>query len=132
MVSSLFSVPVSGLRAAESRLFASANNTANQFSTSQQVRGETVAKPYEALEAVDTSLEPAGVKSSLLASGRPFPKAYDPESFAADENGFVTLPNTDQIDDATNRILAKNQFKANLSVIEAEDETLGNLLDIKE
>ncbi len=132
MINNATSVPLSGLQAANKQLAASASNTANQLSTTSNVNGELKAEPYRAVEVVNQSLDSRGVRSDFRESARPNPVIFQPDNIAADENGLVTLPNTDQVSDTVTRLQAEQSFRANLQVFSAIDDTLGSLLDRSE
>lgn len=129
MINSAMSIPLSGLQAASKQLAASGNNTANQLSTTSNVNGELKAEPYRAVEVVNQSLDTRGVRSDFRESARANPIIYQPDNIAADEDGLVTLPNTDQVSDTVTRIQAEQSFRANLRAFEAIDDTLGSVLD---
>lgn len=126
----IFSTPLSGLKAQEMRLNASANNTANAQSTTQIIQGQTVNQPYTPLRVVQQSLVSGGTVAQLATAGREPLKIYAPDDPQADEEGLVATPDVRPEDEAVNRILAKNAFSANVRVLQVAKETTDLLLDI--
>ncbi len=124
MISSATSIAVSGLQAASKRLSNSANNIANQSSTLSQVNGETVAEPFHPSDVLQTSLSSGGVQTEL--------RERQPATVAvADGNGGVTqVPNVNTEEEVIAQQFASYDFKANLKVIEAQNETIQSVLDI--
>ena len=124
-----FSVSLSGLNAASTRLANSANKTANQFSTLSNVNGETLKEPFKPLDVNNVSLNP-GVKTVLRPTEPASIPVYDPNNSAADAEGITQYPNVSSEEEVVAQLSSKNEFKANLNVIKTQDKMLGNLLDI--
>lgn len=129
MISSILNTAVSGLKAAENRLYTSANNVANMHSTTSSVNGERVDEAYRAQRVVQTSTEP-GVRSDRVDVDPATIPVYDPTNVAADENGITEYPNVDLAQEVINQQIATYDFKANLKSIQAADEMAEELLDI--
>lgn len=129
MISSILNTAVSGLKAAENRLYTSANNVANMHSTTSSVNGERVDEAYRAQRVVQTSAEP-GVRSDRVDVDPATIPVYDPTNVAADENGITEYPNVDLAQEVINQQIATYDFKANLKSIQAADEMAEELLDI--
>jgi flagellar basal body rod protein FlgC len=128
---SVINTALSGLEAAQTRLNVSANNTANQLSTyGEDATGAPVNAPYQPQQVQNQSLQNGGVQPVTLLSDPASIQLYDPSSSVADANGLVNYPNVRQDDEAVNRLLAAQAYKANLSVLKTEEETTSSLLDI--
>lgn len=124
-------IPISGLQAASNRLANSANNTANQHSTSSLIGGKRVATPYVPTDVTQSSIAPqSGVTSGLRDRTPAETPIYDPTNVNADANGIVNFPNVEPANETVERVLAKNAFMSNLSSLRAELETTDSLLDI--
>lgn len=99
---------LSGLLANSRSIATSANNIANLRSDG-----------FQAERTVLTSAENGGVQTSQVAAGNP--------------NGDISLggiSNVSLSDEAINIIQSEAGFRANLAVIETQDELSGTLLDI--
>lgn len=120
---------ISGLNAASKRLQASASNIANIQSTSRLENGVAVNEPYQPVGVNLQSASTGGVISNIQPLNIPPVQAFDPDSAFADEEGFVSLPDVNVGEEAINQILARNEYKANLRVLEAADDINGSLLD---
>ncbi len=128
----LFGASLSGLISAQNRLSASAQNIANQSSTSQVKNGEVINEPFQPLTSVDSSVEPAGVRSQIVADNSEPLLRYDPNSPLANDEGLVATPNVNVASEVVNQIVARQQFLSNLQLVERQDDALGALLDITE
>ena len=124
MITKTMNTALTGLNAASNRLHNSANNVANQHSTSQRVNGKVVQEAFEPKQVTQTSLESGGVRSDL--------KSTDPATIQVFQSGegLVDYPNVDLEEEVVNQQLASYDFKANLKVIETADEMAEDLLDI--
>jgi len=112
-----FSISLSGLRAARIGMDVSADNTANVLSSG-----------FKKSRVVHFSGPPAtgGVRTEIQridTPGRPGP--IDPATNEPQE-----LSNVDLTEEMVNMIVSERTFQANLQAIRAEDEMLGNLIDI--
>lgn len=128
----LFAVPVSGLNAQAKRLGVSAQNVANITSTG--VRSDPPAADddgYVPQRVVATAETGGGVRAQSVPVSPPSTFTYDPGAPDADAEGVVARPNVSLEQETVNQIEAKRVYEANLRVIEAIDETVGELLDIE-
>ncbi len=129
------SIALSGLTAQSIRLAASASNIAN-VSTSgvlptKQSPASTVYRPLSvSYTALTTGAGQAGgVRADVTEDPDGYSAVYDPSNVHANNEGLVAAPNVDLARETVNILVAKTLFKANLSVIKAEREMLGELLD---
>ncbi len=124
MVSPL-SVALSGLAVAAKRVFVSSNNIVNAHSAGDGQAG-SVFKP---LAVVQMSVSPAGVRAATRPiSPSSFP-VFSPDHPAADNEGFVQMPNVSLEREIVNLRMAVNSYRANLKVIETANEMTGEVLD---
>lgn len=105
----------SALRAQQARMRVIAENIANAHSTGQAAGAE----PYRRQAPV---FEPNGTGGVRIAGVRPdmsdFKVEYDPSHPAADEKGYVKLPNVNSLVEALDMREAQRAYEANLNVIE--------------
>jgi flagellar basal-body rod protein FlgC len=123
-------ISLSGLEAAGRRIENSAANLANKFSTSTQVNGVTTSDPYLPQDIVQISEAGGGVRAYQRTVSNPTIVQYDPQSEAADEGGFVKLPNVDDAKQLVDQQIATYDFKANLKAIKVAANLEQSLLDI--
>ncbi len=129
-MSSAINTALSGLNAASKRLENSANNIANQFSTSTSLNGVTSNTPYVPTDIDQVSLSAGGVQALVKQRENATTQAYDPTNPAANEDGLVTYPNVDTAQELISQQVAAYDFKANLKTIKVADEMQQSLLDI--
>lgn len=131
-MTSVFGIALSGLNAAAKRFAVSANNTANVDSTKQYNNGQLVNEPYHAQQAYTLSSSLGGVyKVEVKDAYPPTKTVFNPNAENADENGASQVPNVDIANEMILQRVASYDFKANLKSIQAHDNMLKNLLDIK-
>ena len=122
MNTAALNIATSGLQAASTRLRVSADNVANVSST--------YGEAYQAKETTQNSLPEGGVRADARVKTPATVNYFQPESFAANEEGVVAFPNVNLEEEVVQQQIADYDFKANLSVIRTQDEMLGNLMDI--
>ncbi|MGE0755007.1 MAG: flagellar basal body rod protein FlgC [Alphaproteobacteria bacterium] len=121
---------LSGLRAASTRISVSANNLANQQSTSTRVGGQVLQEPFRPQRVEQVSQSTGGVLARVRDASPATIKVYDPTSPAANSEGLVELPNVDTATELVNQRIATYDYKANLTSIKAQDDLQQSLLDI--
>lgn len=114
---------LSGLAAASRRVEVSANNIANQSSTSTQVNGVTTNQPFIPQDVVQISLGSGGVRSEVR-------DASNPTSQQLGDDGITETPNVDSADEMVKMQIASYDFKANLKTIQIYNRMQQNLLDM--
>lgn len=128
-MTSVLNVALSGLRAASERISNSANNVANQYSTSTLKDGEQVDTPFLPQDVVDLSQEAGGVVTSYKPKEPATQGVYDPTHADANaETGVVEYPNVDIAEERVAQIEASQAYAANLRSIKAYDEMMSGLL----
>jgi len=132
-MSDSISIALSGLLAQSRSLSVSANNIAN-ITTAGAV--PTVALPksnvYKAQTVDFKSLMSNGVAGGVIASvkqDKGFSLAFNPSSIYANKDGLIAVPNVDLTKEIVTIMQTKQFYKANLSVIKAQKDMLGELLD---
>jgi flagellar basal-body rod protein FlgC len=124
-VFNVFQVAGSALTAQSMRLNAVASNLANADS----IAGPD-GKPYRAKQVVfeATPVEGSaalGVRvKQVVEDTSPGRMIYDPRNPAANENGYVTLPNVSVVDEMVNMISASRSYQTNAEVMNTAKQLL--------
>lgn len=122
----------SGLEALSTRMRIIAENLANANAT-----GETAgADPYRRKTVTFESVLDRASGASLVgvegvgADKAPFRTEYDPSHPAADENGYVKLPNVNMLVEMADMREANRAYEANLSVIKQTRGMVAATIDL--
>ncbi len=126
----VFDIAGSALSAQSVRLNVTASNLANADSV-----GSSVATTYRARQPVFQAMldeaafagEPAngGVQvAGIVESDRPLERRYQPEHPAADEDGYVLMPNVSVVEEMANMISASRSYQGNVDVLDASKQML--------
>ena len=127
----ILSISGSALTAQSARLNAVASNLANADS---MVGAD--GKPYRAKQVVfqATPMGPAGGNgvrvTSVVESAAPLRQVYDPSSPAANEQGYVSMPNVNVVEEMVNMISASRSYQTNAEVMSATKSLLLKTLAI--
>ena len=127
----VMSIAGSALTAQSARLNATASNMANADS----VVGAD-GKPYRAKQVVFqatpvTSDGSMGVRvTQVVDSAAPGRMMYDPKSPAANEQGYVEMPNVNVVEEMVNMISASRAYQANSEIMSAAKTLLLKTLAI--
>src|SRR5512135_1459376 len=114
----VFSIAASALTAQSARLNATASNLANADS----VIGAD-GQPYRAKEVVfkATAVTPdggLGVRvSGVVDSNAPLRLVYDPKNPVANEQGYVSMPNVNVVEEMVNMISASRSYQTNAEIM---------------
>jgi flagellar basal-body rod protein FlgC len=113
----IFGIAGSALTAQSARLNAVASNLANADS----VVGAD-GKPYRAKQVVFQAAQVdgggLGVRvSQVVDSAAPLRMTYDPNNPAADEKGYVAMPNVNVVEEMVNMISASRSYQVNTEVM---------------
>ena len=125
-------VSASGLKAQATRLRTISENLANASSTATTPGGDPYRRKIATFRAVldrvlgVTTVEPGKVALDNSA----FQTRYDPANPAADDKGYVKLPNVNSMIELADMREAERSYDANLKVIEASRTMLQRALDI--
>ncbi len=128
------SISLSGLMVQNNRMATAASNIANVTTVgaipTDANPTSTVYKPLSVSAiALSNYGEPAGVRS-VINEDDSFSVIYEPDSTYANAEGFIAVPDVSLEREAVNMMVAKNAYKANLNVLKAQREMLGELLEI--
>ncbi len=110
----------SGMKAQSERLRIVSENVANAYSTSQTPGGDPYARKSITFEAAPLQ----GVDASLVQvaqvdqNNSGFKLKYEPTHPAADENGYVKMPNVNPLIEMSNMREAARSYEANLSMMD--------------
>ncbi len=126
----VFSIAGSALTAQSVRLNAVASNLANADSTSG-----ANGQPYRAKQVVfkASTVEGGGLgvrATQVVESSAPFRKVYEPQNPAADEQGYMSMPNVNVVDEMVNMISASRAYQNNVEVMNAAKSLIQKTLAI--
>ncbi|MBI5889476.1 MAG: flagellar basal body rod protein FlgC [Nitrosomonadales bacterium] len=127
----IFNIAGSAMTAQSQRLNVVASNLANVDSTTGPD-----GKPYHAKQVVfSTTPVPGqvgeGVKvSAVVEDTAPMKVVYDPKHPMANEQGYVTLPNVNPVDEMVNMISASRSYQNNVDVMNTSKTLLLKTLTI--
>ena len=122
---STFHIAGSALSAQSMRLNAVASNLANADS----VVGAD-GKPYRAKQVLFEATPIAGENGQgvrvkqLVEDASPGRMVYDPRNPAADDKGYVTMPNVSVVDEMVNMISASRSYQTNAEVMNTAKQLL--------
>ncbi|MAI89752.1 flagellar basal body rod protein FlgC [Ponticaulis sp.] len=121
-----------GLRAQTVRIRLAAENVANANSTSDTPGGDPYQRRMPVFrEMVDRETGTTGVQVVRTAQDQSdFPIEYDPTHPAADENGYVKLPNVQTLIEMADIREAQRTYEANLNIIEGSRAMINRALDL--
>jgi flagellar basal-body rod protein FlgC len=126
-----FNVALSGLSASSKRLSVSANNIANQLSTSTRMAdGQVVNQPFVPKQVQQVTLGTGGVQSVVRDVNPPSVTVFAPEAADAQPDGSLILPNVNLETELVQQKIATYDYRANLTTIKVQDNLEKNLLDI--
>lgn len=121
----IFNVAGSAMSAQGQRLNAVASNIANADSASSSTGQVYKAKQvvFQAVPMADA--ESTGVAvSQVVEDSRPGKTVYDPKHPLADENGYVTMPNVNVVEEMVNMISASRSYQTNVETMNAAKNML--------
>lgn len=127
----VFNIAGSAMSAQAQRLNVVASNLANADSTTGPD-----GQPYKAKQVVfETMQQPgqtgAGVKvAAVVEDNAPMRKVYDPKHPMADQQGYVTMPNVNPVDEMVNMISASRSYQNNVDVLNTSKSMLMKTLTI--
>ena len=126
----IFSIAGSALTAQSARLNAVASNLANADS----VVGAD-GQPYRAKQVVfkATPVEGGGIGvrvTQVVDSAAPLRMMYDPTSPAANQQGYVAMPNVNVVDEMVNMISASRSYQNNAEVMNTAKSLMQKTLAI--
>ncbi|MGC2166158.1 MAG: flagellar basal body rod protein FlgC [Gallionella sp.] len=127
----IFNVAGSAMTAQAQRLNVVASNLANADSTTS-----ANGQPYKAKQVVFSATpvdgtDVQGVKvSAVVEDNTPMKMIYDPKHPMANEQGYVTMPNVNVVDEMVNMISASRAYQNNVEVMNTSKALLLKTLTI--
>ena len=127
----IFNVAGSGMAAQSQRLNVVASNLANADSTTS-----ANGQPYRAKQVVFSAVPmdgsgAQGVKvTAVVEDNSPMRMVYDPKHPMADEQGYVSMPNVNVVDEMVNMISASRSYQNNVDVMNTSKTLLLKTLTI--
>jgi flagellar basal-body rod protein FlgC len=128
---SIFNVSGSAMSAQSQRLNVVASNLANADSATSAT-GEAYRAKQVVFEATPSANNAStGVKvQQVIEDPSPMKQVYDPKSPLADENGYVTMPNVNVVDEMVNMLSASRSYQNNVETMNAAKSLLLKTLTI--
>jgi flagellar basal-body rod protein FlgC len=125
-------ISASGMKAQGARLRVIAENLANADSVAKTPGGDPYRRKVITFRNVlDRELGVDLVEPSRVTVDRgPLETRYDPNNPAADEKGYVKVPNVNTLIELADMREAERSYEANLKVIEASRTMLQRAIDI--
>jgi flagellar basal-body rod protein FlgC len=131
----VFGIASSGLTAQSQRLNVVASNLSNADSTTsangQPYRARQVV--FETVPVTAAGGAAPGVRvSEVVEDASPLKRQFDPKHPMADEQGYVTLPNVNVVEEMVNMISASRSYQSNVDMMNTAKSlllkalTLGN------
>ncbi|MFN3985965.1 MAG: flagellar basal body rod protein FlgC [Rhodocyclaceae bacterium] len=130
----VFNISGSALSAQSVRL----NTTASNLANADSVVGAD-GQPYRAKQVVFAATPVAGASGAssqgvrvteIVESAAPLRLVYDPASPAADEEGYVAMPNVNVVEEMVNMISASRSYQNNTEVMNTAKALLQRTLAI--
>ena len=124
-------VSASGLRAQALRMRVIAENLANAASVSATADGEPYRRRVATFQAELNANGGMGVDvKGIRADQSELPRVYQPGHPAADEAGYVLMPNVSTLVEAADMKAAQRSYEANLNAIEAARNLTMRTIDL--
>lgn len=131
-LSKIFHIASSGLNVQSQRLRVIAENIANSETMAQGPGGEPYRRKTITFKNVFDRV--TGVNRVKVArtgvDQTPFDRRFDPSNMAADDEGFVLIPNVKPLIELTDMRQAQRTYEANLNIIEVTREMLQSTVNI--
>lgn len=129
---SISAIASSGLRAQGERLRVVSENIANAGSTATEPGGEPYRRKMVSFgEMIDNQTGASMVNvTEVVRDTSDFIIRYDPAHPAADDNGYVQLPNVNPLIEMSNMREAARSYEANMSMLENARSMRNQLIDL--
>ena len=126
-------ISATGLAAERLRMDTISSNMANA-STTRNAQGEKspyVRKIAVFQEALDSKKQMAGVKAVGIENDKsPLRKEYNPNHPDADEDGYVTMPNVNVLNEMADMMVSTRAYEANVDTFNALKSMFSKALEI--
>ncbi len=125
-------ISAAGLRVQSQRLRVIAENIANAGTTALGPEGDPYRrKRIDFKNVLDRVIGAKTVRVAGLSTDKTeFGKRYDPGHPAADDDGYIKLPNVNPLIEMTDMREAMRSYEANLSVIESSRTMVQRMIDL--
>lgn len=125
-------ISASGMRVQGERLRVIAENLANVDSVGENPGADPYRrKTITFRNQLDREMGVETVRVAKVGTDKSdFRKKYDPGNPAADQAGYVSLPNVNSLVEMTDMREAQRSYEANLKVIEASRNMLSRTIDV--
>ena len=126
----IFSISGGALTAQSQRLNTVASNLANADSATSPD-----GTPYRAKQVVFSTVPMDGSASGVRVAGviedqSPMKRIFDPKHSAADQDGYVTMPNVNVVDEMVNMMSASRSYQNNVEVMNTAKTLLAKTLTL--
>jgi flagellar basal-body rod protein FlgC len=126
----IFNVSGSAMSAQAQRLNTVASNLATADSATS-ASGEAYRAKHVVFEAVPTNGGGTGVKvQQVIEDASPLKQVYDPKHPAADDKGYVSMPNVNVVDEMVNMLSASRSYQTNVETMNAAKALLMKTLTL--
>ena len=131
-LSKISATAASGMRAQGDRLRIVSENLANSSSTSQVAGGNPYRRKTISFESVmDPKTGAAIVQAATVDRDQTdFTLRYDPSHPAADENGYIKMPNVNPLIEMSNMREAARSYEANLAMLDKARDMRQQLVEL--
>jgi len=131
-LSKISATAASGMRAQGDRLRVVSENLANSSSTSQVAGGDPYRRKTISFESVmDPKTGAAIVQAATVDRDQTdFTLRYDPSHPAADENGYIKMPNVNPLIEMSNMREAARSYEANLAMLDKARDMRQQLVEL--
>ena len=131
----VFSIAGSAVQAQSQRLNVVASNLANAESVAgpdgQPYKARHVVFQAQAIGDQRADQQTPGVRvSQIIEDDAPLRKVYDPKHPLADEQGYVSMPNVNPVDEMVNMISAARSYQSNIEVMNTAKSLLQKTLQL--
>jgi len=130
-INAAISAAASGMRAQQTRMRIAAENIANANSSGVNPNEDPFRRRIPLLETTTLTSGARGVRvEGAVNDMSDFREEYNPSHPAADERGYVQLPNVDTLVEMMDMREATRAYEANLNMIEAARTMTSRALDL--
>jgi flagellar basal-body rod protein FlgC len=130
-INAAISAAASGMRAQQTRMRIAAENIANANSSGTNPNEDPFRRRIPLLETTTLTSGARGVRvEGAVNDMSQFREEYNPSHPAADERGYVQLPNVDTLVEMMDMREATRAYEANLNMIEAARTMTSRALDL--
>lgn len=130
-INAAISAAASGMRAQQTRMRIAAENIANANSTGTNPAEDPFRRRIPLLESTTLTSGARGVRvEGAVNDMTEFREEFNPSHPAADDRGYVRLPNVDTLVEMMDMREATRAYEANLNMIEAARTMTSRALDL--